>query len=243
MANILIVEDETPIADLVADHLTRRGHEVTKVNDGERAFEWLGLDRSSSKGAWHLVEAERFPDLIVLDVMLPGRTGIAVCEALRRAPLTKQPVILMLTAKRNEEDAIAGFEAGADDYVRKPFGIIELVRRIDALLALSLRANPLTTGDGRSVRIDVQARTVHVGNVKVRLTPKEYDLLAHLVAHPHEVLDRERLLIDVWGYTHAGYARTVDSHVTRIRKKLEAAGLEVDPITTVHGVGYRYEDT
>lgn len=234
MANILIVEDDAPIADLITDHLTRRGHDVTRISDGDRAFEWLGLGAAPPSAAC--------PDLLVLDVMLPGRTGIELCEALRREPLVTQPVILMLTAKRNEEDAIAGFEAGADDYVRKPFGVIELVRRIDALLALSLRASPIPAASGRGVRIDADARTVYVGNNKVRLTPKEYDLLVHLAAHCGKVLDRERLLIDVWGYAHAGYGRTVDSHVTRIRKKLESAGLDTDPITTVHGVGYRYED-
>lgn len=234
MANILLVEDEAPIADLIADHLGRRGHVITKIADGDQAFEWLGLGKDRS--------AEVIPDLVVLDVMLPGRTGLVLCEAIRRAPLSKQPVVLMLTAKRNEEDAIAGFEAGADDYVRKPFGIVELVRRIDALLALSLRSSPIAVVDGRRVRIDAAGRTVFVGSVKVRLTPKEYDLLAHLAAHPGKVLERERLLLDVWGYAHAGYARTVDSHVTRVRKKLEAAGLEMDPITTVHGIGYRYED-
>lgn len=234
MANILVVEDEAPIADLVADHLVRRGHEVTKIGDGERTLEWLGLGPLPSSAIC--------PDLVVLDVMLPGRTGIAVCEALRRAPLVKQPVVLMLTAKRNEEDAIAGFEAGADDYVRKPFGIVELVRRIEALLALSNRTSLPPHKPGQALRIDAEARTVHVGLSKVRFTPKEYDLLVHLAAYPGKVLDREKLLIDVWGYSHAGYARTVDSHVTRIRKKLEAAGLESDPITTVHGIGYRYED-
>lgn len=232
MANILLVEDEAPIADLVADHLVRRGHEVTKLNNGDRALEWLLVERTSSECA----------DLVILDVMLPGRDGIAICEALRRAPLAKQPVVLMLTAKRNEDDAVAGFDAGADDYVRKPFGVVELVRRIEALLALSSRASPVPPRDGSMVRIDSAARSVHVGQVKIRLTPKEYELLAFLAAHPGLVVNRERLLVEVWGYAHAGYARTVDSHVTRVRKKLEGAGLATDPITTVHGVGYRYED-
>lgn len=233
MANILLVEDEASIADLVADHLGLRGHDVTALYDGEQAFSKLGLGNDKPT-----IDC---PDLLILDVMLPGRTGLSICEAVRRAPLLKQPVVLMLTAKRTEEDAIAGFEAGADDYVRKPFGVVELVRRIEALLALSARVSPSPVV-GKSVLIETAARTVHVGRTKVRLTPKEYDLLAYLAAHAREVLDRERLLIEVWGYAHAGYARTVDSHVTRVRKKLEAAGLEIDPITTVHGVGYRYED-
>lgn len=232
MASILIVEDEAPIAGLLSDHLARRGHAVAVAADGDEALSRLGLGTPP--------EAAACPDLVVLDVMLPGRTGLEVCSALRRAPLERQPVVLMLTAKRNEEDAVAGFEAGADDYVRKPFGVAELVRRIDALLALATRtiAAPRATG----LRIDTRAHTVHVDTREVHLTPKEHDLLVHLASRRGEVLDRERLLLEVWGYSHAGYARTVDSHVTRIRKKLEAAGLGRDPITTVHGVGYRYED-
>ncbi|MBX7192666.1 MAG: response regulator transcription factor [Sandaracinaceae bacterium] len=232
MASLLIVEDEAPIASLLSDHLRRRGHEVSVASDGDEALACLGLLDAPAPGV---------PDLVVLDVMLPGRTGLEVCAALRRARLARQPVVLMLTAKRNEEDAIAGFEAGADDYVRKPFGVAELVRRIDALLALAART-PAAPPRHAGLHIDTRARTVHVGEREVHLTPKEHDLLVHLATHRGVVLDRERLLVDVWGYTHAGYARTVDSHVTRIRKKLEAAGLSEAPITTVHGVGYRYEE-
>jgi DNA-binding response OmpR family regulator len=123
MASILIVKDEAPIAGLLSDHLTRRGHAVTVAADGEEAFNCLGIGATIRRP---------MPDLVVLDVMLPGRTGLEVCAALRQGSVLRQPVVLMLTAKRNEEDAIAGFEAGADDYVRKPFGVSELVRRIDA---------------------------------------------------------------------------------------------------------------
>jgi len=232
MARILIVEDEAPIAGLVSDHLTRRGHAVTVIGDGDEAAAHLGLEGRATGPS---------PDLVVLDVMLPGRTGFALCSSLRAAAIARQPVVLMLTARRDEEDAVAGFEAGADDYVRKPFGVAELVRRIDALLGLATRASGASAARGRGLRIDDTARTVHVDDVEVRLTPKEHDLLVHLAASPGVVLDRERLLVEVWGYSHAGYARTVDSHVTRIRKKLEAAGLTPDPIATVHGVGYRFE--
>jgi len=232
MAHILVVEDEAPIAGLVSDHLRRRGHDVTVIADGEAAATHLGLE-GEARGP--------DPDLVVLDVMLPGRTGLELCRALRAAPLDRQPVVLMLTARRNEEDAVAGFDAGADDYLTKPFGVMELVRRVEALLGLAARATVASATRGRGIRIDDAARTVHVDATEVRLTPKEHDLLAHLAARPGVVLDRERLLLEVWGYSHAGYARTVDSHVTRIRKKLEAAGLAPDPIVTVHGVGYRFE--
>lgn len=233
MASILVVDDEAPIAGLLADHLTRRGHSVRIASDGDSAMRELGLAGAAPPAAT--------PDLVVLDVMLPGRSGLEVCAALRRADVPRQPVVLVLTAKRDEADAVAGFEAGADDYVRKPFGVAELVRRIEALLALAARA-PLASPRASGLRIDTRARTVHVDDREVHLTPKEHDLLVHLASHRGEVLDRERLLVDVWGYSHAGYARTVDSHVTRVRKKLEAAGLSRDPITTVHGVGYRFED-
>ena len=233
MASILVVDDEAPIAGLLADHLTRRGHAVRVASDGDEALQLLGLTASP--------RPTPLPELVVLDVMLPGATGLEVCAALRRAEVPRQPVVLMLTAKRDEADAVAGFEAGADDYVRKPFGVAELVRRIEALLALAARA-PLTAPRASGLRIDTRARTVHVGDAQVHLTPKEHDLLVHLASHRGLVLDRETLLVEVWGYSHAGYARTVDSHVTRVRKKLEAAGLSSDPITTVHGVGYRFED-
>jgi DNA-binding response OmpR family regulator len=151
-------------------------------------------------------------------------------------------VILMLTARSGEEDAVAGFEAGADDYVRKPFGVAELVRRVDALLALASRTRAVEPAISvGTLRIDLASRAVTVSGSEVRLTPKELDLLVHLAQRPGRVIEREELLADVWGYRHAGYARTVDSHVTRIRKKLAAAGLARDPIATVHGVGYRFD--
>lgn len=228
MASILVVEDDAPIATLVADHLQRAGHRVAVARDGEEA-----LARHAADPA----------DLLVLDVMLPRLDGLAVCGAIRKAG-GAQPVVLMLTARSGEEDAVAGFEAGADDYVRKPFGVAELVRRVSALLALAGRpraAAPAETLELGELRVDLAARLVTVRGAEVRLTPKELDLLAYLAQNPARVLEREDLLVEVWGYRHAGYARTVDSHVTRVRKKLAAAGLGRDPIVTVHGVGYRFE--
>jgi two-component system, OmpR family, phosphate regulon response regulator PhoB len=229
VASILVVEDEGPIATLVGDHLRRAGHRVVIAHDGDEALARHGAEPA---------------DLVVLDVMLPRRSGLEVCEAIRRSP-GPQPVVLMLTARGGEQDAVAGFEAGADDYVRKPFGVAELVRRVGALLALAGR--PPVAAAVRSVistgplRIDVDARAVSVSGAEVRLTPKELDLLVHLAQRPSQVLGRESLLVEVWGYQHSGYARTVDSHVTRIRKKLGAAGLAGEAIVTVHGVGYRFD--
>lgn len=226
MASILIVEDDAAIARLVADHLARAGHHTEVVHDGDAAL----LRARAAR-----------PALILLDVMLPGASGIEVCAEVRTwgAP---QPVIVMLTARSSEEDAVEAFESGADDYVRKPFGVAELVRRVQALLGLSRRA-PVSLSVMRfgAMEIDRAARQVSVDGTAVRLTPKELDLLVHLAERPGTVLDRDSLLAEVWGYRHAGYARTVDSHVTRIRKKLALAGLSPEPIATVHGVGYRFD--
>ena len=225
VASILIVEDDVAIATLVADHLTRSHHDVHVVHDGEAALASYYETRHA---------------LLVLDVMLPKKTGLEVCADIR-ASGASQPVVLMLTARGGEQDAVAGFEAGADDYVRKPFGVGELVRRVEALLALAARRSPApnTRVVMGELAIDQRAREVRVADAVVHLTPKELDLLIYLAAHPGVVLEREALLSEVWGYSHAGYARTVDSHVTRVRKKLAAAGLPGELIVTVHGVGYR----
>lgn len=241
MARILVVEDDGPIAELIEVHLRRAGHDVLLAHDGEQAL---------------VVQRSQRPDLILLDLMLPRLGGIEVCEAIRQVD-SPQPVIVMLTARRDEVDALAGFEAGADDYIRKPFFFAELVRRVDALLALAgrlvmqraeeLRSRVTATATrggpaaGPNLQLDAEARIVRVLGRRVHLTPKEFELLYHLIRHPNAVVAREALLAQVWSYKHAGYARTVDTHVMRIRKKLGEAGLKADPITTVHGVGYRFE--
>jgi DNA-binding response OmpR family regulator len=224
MAEILIVEDAAPIAELVADHLSDRGHVVHVVPDGETALAELG---------------ERTPALVVLDVMLPGRSGYDVCRWLRARP-GPQPVVVMLTAKRDEVDALGGYDAGADDYVRKPFSVRELVRRIESLLALRGRTESVNELKLGELVLDGAARRALVRGVAIVFTPLEFDLLWRLARSAGHVLERELLLRDVWGYEHAGYARTVDSHVTRLRKKLTQAGL-ADPIRTVHGVGYCFD--
>ena len=227
MSHVLVVEDEASFSEAIAYMLRKEGFDVSVVADGLSAI--TEFDRHGA-------------DLVLLDLMLPGMSGIEVCAAFRRLP-PPQPVILMLTARASEDDAVAGFEAGADDYVRKPFGVAELGRRIDALLSLATRARqqdgPRAIRVGR-LAIDLLARSVLVGEEAVRLTPKEFDLLAHFAQRSGLLLEREAILLEVWGYKHSGYARTVDSHVTRIRKKLTAAGLDLDLIATVHGVGYRF---
>lgn len=227
VAHIVVVEDTEPIARLVADHLTDAGHRVDVLSDGERAV------RHFDSG---------LPDVVVLDLMLPGRDGLEVCRAIR-AQAGSQPIVLMLTARAEESDAMAGYEAGADDYVRKPFGVKELVARVQALLQLAARRRPVPPEPQMQLgmlRVDRQARTAAVGDQALRLTPMELDLLGYLCAAPSVVHERSQLLRSVWGYEHAGYARTVDSHVTRLRRKLSEAGWN-GAIVTVHGVGYRLE--
>jgi DNA-binding response OmpR family regulator len=228
--HVLVVDDDRHIAELVELHLEREGFRVSTAPDGNRALEIIAKDP---------------PALVVLDVMLPGKSGFEVCQAIRRRPQGEpQPVILLLTARAEEADAVTGLEVGADDYVRKPFGINELVSRIKALLRLARRdasaaaARPISRGP---LTIDRSRHSVTFAGNAIVLTATEFNLLHHLASNPGMVLSREHLLRTVWGYSHDGYQRTVDSHITRVRKKLEQAGAASSLIATVHGVGYRFE--
>lgn len=229
MANILIVEDDMSIANLLLDHLERAGHQPRMVSDGDEA-----LTSFSEDGA----------DLIILDIMLPGRSGFSLCESVRKSS-SPQPLILMLTARVAEADLLLGFELGADDYIRKPFGLRELLVRIEALLRLVHRASqerldeePIRLG---SILLDPRKRKVEVNGEPVSMTPMEFDLLCYLARRPGQVIDREQLLSDVWGYDHSGYLRTVDTHINRLRRKLEPHHISPRLFRTVHGVGYALE--
>jgi len=231
MARILIVEDDAPIAILLADHLRKVGHVVRIVGNGLEAIALYRNERA---------------DLVILDVMVPGANGYDVCRALR-ADGGRQPIVLMLTARVTEEDAILGYKVGADDYVRKPFGVRELLARIKALLRFERRehdskqtgtdvdAKALTVGP---LHLDPAGRQAQISSRAVDFTPMEFDMLICFARHAGEVLSREQLLSDVWGYSDATYALTVDSHVTRVRRKLANAGLTPEVIGTVPGVGY-----
>jgi DNA-binding response OmpR family regulator len=216
---VLIVEDEQTIADLVRAYLARDGFSVTWVRSGEQALDEL---------ARHPVR------LVVLDLGLPGIDGFEVCRRLRSR--TSIP-ILILTAREDEVDRVAGLEAGADDYVTKPFSPRELTARVKAILRRSgqtgLPGAPiLAAGD---VELDHAARTVSVGGEPVELTAREFDLLAALLAHPNVVLSRDRLLELAWGGGFPGGTRTVDVHIAQLRGKLERPGL----VETVRGIGYK----
>ncbi|MBI5310210.1 MAG: response regulator transcription factor [Actinobacteria bacterium] len=216
---ILIVEDEFNIADLLKAYLERDGFEVQWVTTGEQALDEL---------------ARLAVDLIVLDIGLPGMDGFEVCRRVRAR--TSVP-ILMLTAREDEIDRVAGLESGADDYVVKPFSPRELVARVKAILRRSGggESGGATVLRHGAIELRRDARDVTLDGTEVELTNREFDLLAALLAHPNVVLSRDRLLELVWGGEYPGGTRTVDVHIAQLRRKLG----DDNPIRTVHGVGYK----
>ena len=221
---ILIVEDETDLAELIAFQLRQEGYQAEIANNGR-----LGLERALASP----------PDLIILDLMLPEMLGSEVCRNLRKESKTAATPVLMLTAKGEEIDRVVGFEVGADDYVVKPFSLRELLLRIKALLR---RSQPLADSGGLlhfgPLSIDPLCHEVRVGDEIVVLTAIEYRLLTTLAERRGRLQSRDQLLTDVWGYNYIGDTRTVDTHVTRLRSKLGAAG---ELIRTVRGFGYKLE--
>ena len=226
MSRVLVVEDSTDIADLIRHYLERAGHAVEVTASGSDV---LPRARKSA------------PDLVVLDLMLPGMDGLLVCQALRHDRSTAGIPVIMLTARGEEADRIRGLELGADDYVTKPFSPKELVARIAALLR---RTQPLKTPATvlryGPVMMDIDRHQVRVGDDDLRLTAKEFLLLRYLIEHRGRVLSRDLLLSDVWGYQYTGGTRTVDVHVRRLREKLP---LLKTALTTVKQFGYKLEDS
>jgi DNA-binding response OmpR family regulator len=226
VARILIVEDDRDIAELIAHALGKAGHATERCRSGS---DGLATVRAS------------LPDLVVLDLMLPGLDGLSVCQALRAEATTAAVPILMLTARGEESDRVAGLEIGADDYVTKPFSPKELVARIGALLRRAGRAAgpPAPVLRYRSLVIDVGGHRVTDARRDVKLTAKEFLLLRYLIEHKGRVLSRDVLLTDVWGYQYTGGTRTVDVHVRRLREKLPLLN---DAIETVKQFGYKLGD-
>ena len=228
---ILIVEDEERIRRLLKLYLSREGYTLEEVENGEEALQ---------------MALENDYDLILLDLMLPGMNGEEVCEKLRERKAT--PVI-MLTAKGEEGNRVQGFEVGADDYIVKPFSPREVVLRVKALLRRSSATKYLETSPETNdalvfphLSIDKDAHRVMVHNTEVNLTPKEYELLYYLAKTPDKVFDREELLKEVWEYEFFGDLRTVDTHVKRLREKLNRVSEDAAKmIVTVWGVGYKFE--
>jgi two-component system response regulator VicR len=223
-ARILVVDDEPPIVDMLSYNLQRANYEVITARDGEEA----------------LVKArQEQPDLIILDLMLPRLDGLEVCRALRRE---RDVPIIMLTARDSEVDRVVGLELGADDYVVKPFSVRELMARVRSVLRRAM-PRPLQEADdivrAGTLTVDVARREVRLHGFELELTALEFDLLHTLTRHAGQVLSREQLLTQVWGYDYYGDLRVVDAAIKRLRAKLRRAAPDKELITTVRGVGYK----
>ncbi len=229
--NILVIEDNADIARLVMLNLQGKQMHVDHAADGT-----AGLQMALT-GQYHLV---------ILDLMLPGMDGLDICRRLRNE-MVYTPV-LMLTARTTELDRVLGLEVGADDYLTKPFSVPELVARVNAILRRSDQYQPsqatqagapLQFGD---LRVDPDKRQVQLGDNEIKLTAKEFDLLWHFASNPGHVFTRNQLLDSVWGYGHAGYEHTVNSHINRLRAKIEADPAKPRYIITVWGIGYKFNE-
>jgi two-component system phosphate regulon response regulator PhoB len=223
--HILIVEDETPLAELIRYNLASEGFRISVASDGEEA---------------ELLLAEEGADLVVLDWMLPGMSGLELCRRLRRRDATKALPVLMLTARGEEDDRVRGLATGADDYVVKPFSVPEMVARVKALLR---RASPQLVSDTLQrgdIVLDRAAHRVTRRTREVRLGPTEFKLLVYFMENAGRVLSRQQLLDGVWGRDAFIDGRTVDVHVGRLRKAL-IRGNDTDPIRTVRGAGYAFD--
>ena len=223
MAHVLVVEDDHDIADLIVHYLQNAGHTTHRLASGSDVLPYATTTAV---------------DLVILDLMLPGLSGMAVCAALREHATTAEVPIIMLTARGDEADRVAGLDQGADDYVTKPFSPKELVARV----AARLRRSPAQAGSESGVlrygtiAVDADRHRVTVDGDEVRLTAKEFLLLQYFIRHRGRVLSRDLLLTDVWGYQYTGGTRTVDVHIRRLREKVPLLN---DAIETVKQFGYR----
>ena len=221
---ILVIENEKEIRELLVYSLRKEGYATLNSDDGK---EGLNMARS------------RLPDLVLLDLMLPGLDGLSVCRELKRGQSTASIPVIMLTAKGEEMDRVVGLELGADDYMVKPFSIRELLLRIRNLLKRHERVTAGESVSRHGVSLDHGAHKAAVDGMSINLTATEFRLLAKLMRHAGQVLTREQMLNSVWGYQFEGYVRTVDTHVRRLRSKLGSAA---DMVETVRGVGYRFKE-
>lgn len=230
MKKVLLVEDDPDISGLVNLHLSDLGCETVSIENGRKAFE--------------VAKDQKF-NLIILDIMLPDMDGITICQKLRALEI--HTPILMLTAKAEEFDKVMGLESGADDYLTKPFGVRELIARVKAIFRRAELEKERTADRDQAIergklKIDISKRQVFLNDKKIQLTPKEYSLLSLLAEKPGRNFSREELLNLVWGYEFNGYEHTVNSHVNRLRSKIEILEDHPDFIQTTWGVGYRFNE-
>jgi DNA-binding response OmpR family regulator len=223
LQQILIIEDDADIAESLHYNFKREGFRPVIAESGE-------------KGLRFALDEKHPPSLIILDLMLPGMSGMELCRRLRREPLTEKTPIIMLTAKAAEPDRIAGLDIGADDYIVKPFSVKEVVARVRAVLR-RVEKDTIQEYKDERLAIDFADMRVTCGDESVKLTRKEFALLTHLIKNIGRVATRQQLLDNVWGYSYFGDTRTLDVHIRRLRQKLGDCG---DSIETVVGIGYRF---
>ena len=232
MQKVLVVEDDRNIIELLRIHLTDLGCEVTTTGNGAEALEIIRRDRFQ---------------LIVLDIMLPGLNGMEICRQVRTAD--RQTPIMILSAKSEEIDKVLGLETGADDYMTKPFSIREFLARVKVIFRRQADGNSETGTPGAQMflqygelEVDVDKRKVTINGTRIELSPREFDLLVLLASSPGKSYSRQRLLNLVWGYDFEGYEHTVNSHINRLRAKIEPDVSEPKYILTTWGVGYRFNE-
>ena len=221
---IYCVEDDPDIRELVVYTLQSTGYGAVGFGDGAALFAAL---------------ADALPELIILDIMLPGEDGMAILKRLKASSQTREIPGIMATARSSEFDKVYGLDSGADDYVAKPFGMMELLARVKAVLRRTQPQKAVQTLSQGAILLDADKHVVRVQGTEVYLTYKEFELLRILMAHPGQVFSRDRLLAEIWGYDFDGETRTVDVHIRSLRHKLGAAGEEIE---TVRGIGYRMRD-
>jgi two-component system, OmpR family, phosphate regulon response regulator PhoB len=223
MEKILIVEDDRDILELLHFNLAKAGYQTVLAENGEEAL---------------LLTQEHHPDLILLDLLLPGVNGLEVCRRLKRNPALHHIPIIMVTAKGEEMDRIVGLELGADDYIVKPFAVREIILRMQKVLERKEKQPSPTYLKAGSLILDLEAYSARLEGQALNFTATEFRLLAHLMRYRGRVQTREVLLDKVWGYAFEGYSRTIDTHIRRIRKKLKN---DQELVETVRGVGYRFK--
>lgn len=227
MSRILVIDDEKELVQLLQDELTAHGHEVLTAYNGNDG----------------ITLAKRQPDLILLDIMMPGKNGFEVCRAIRDELVCP---ILFLSAKQSEADRVRGLSIGGDDYIVKPFGLRELLARIDANLRREKRAQYVNAENKRvrlcfgKLNLDLKERTVQIGEIAIDLTRREYDIVELLAMHSGQVFSREQIYEKIWGYDAEGDSSTVVEHVKKIRAKLSEADPNTEYIVTVWGIGYKW---
>jgi DNA-binding response OmpR family regulator len=223
MSRVLVVEDDPAMSVALRDGFEFEKHTVDMASDGEEGY------RLASRGDH---------DVVILDVMLPRKSGLDVCRELRKSGVNT-PVI-MLTARGQEIDKIVGLKLGADDYVTKPFSFMELLARVEAVLRRVKRSTPGDDVAFADVRLDFRTYRATRGTQPLDLTPREFRILRYFIDHANEVVTREALLNHVWGYDSSAFSRTVDTHIARLRQKIEVTPAEPSHLITVHRVGYKF---